>query len=321
VTPRERLHEPRTVLVTGAAGFIGSALCRRLTLLGHRVIGYDNLSRGRREHLPTGVRFVEGDIRDATRVSHTVAAAKPDWAIHLAAMHFIPDCVARPQETIDINVEGTRRVLESCRGSSMKSIVFASTAAVYAPSVGPCVEDATPLRPLDVYGESKLAGEQLASSFHRETGTPVSILRIFNAIGRNETNPHVVPHIFESLTGSDVVRLGNMRPCRDYIDTRDIAEALLMAADSARGLDVFNVGTGMAHSVQDIVERLQRMLGRPITGLQDPARMRTSERMMLVADIGRIRRATGWMPRFSLDDTLTDMVAAYGLQTQPHSAP
>ena len=320
MTGREPLENTRTVLVTGAAGFIGSALCRRLTSLGHRVVGYDNLSRGRREHLPPDVHLVEGDIRDAARVTETVSTWKPDAVVHLAAMHFIPDCVARPQETIDVNVEGTRRVLDSCRGSSVQSIVFASTGAVYAPTDRPCAEDATPLGPLEVYGESKLAGEELAVAFHKETGIPVINLRLFNAIGRYETNPHVVPHIFQSLQASDVLQLGNIAPCRDYIDTRDIAEAILTAAGSARGLGVFNVGTGVTHSVQDIVERLQRILGRPITVLQDPARTRANERMVLVADIEKIRRATGWTPRFSLEDTLTDMVAAYGLQTQPHAA-
>lgn len=320
MTGREPLENTRTVLVTGAAGFIGSALCHRLIYLGHRVVGYDNLSRGRRAYLPPDVRFVEGDIRDAARVAETVLTWKPDWVVHLAAMHFIPECVARPQETIEVNVEGTRRVLEGCRGGSVQSIVFASTGAVYAPTDRPCLEDATPLRPSEVYGESKLAGEELAVGFHRETGIPIGILRLFNAIGRNETNPHVVPHIFETLRASDVLRLGNITPCRDYIDTRDIAEAILTAAGSARGLGVFNVGTGVAHSVQDIVERLRRILGRPITVLQDPARIRTSDRMMLLANIDSIRRATEWRPRFSLEDTLTDMVAAYGLQKQPHSA-
>ena len=79
------------------------------------------------------------------------------------------------------------------------------------------------------YGESKLAAEQLGRTFHEETGIPVSILRLFNAIGRNETNPHVVPHIFESLQTSDVIRLGNIAPCRDYIDTRDVAEAIRLS--------------------------------------------------------------------------------------------
>jgi UDP-glucose 4-epimerase len=309
-----------TVLVTGAAGFIGSALCQRLHSLGHPVVGYDNLSRGRREYLPQGVRLVEGDIRDAARVEETLSASKPDCVIHLAAMHFIPDCIARPQETIDVNVEGTRRVLDSCRGTSVRSFIFASSGAVYAPTDCPCIEDETPLRPLEVYGESKVAAEQLVSSFYEETGIATSIVRLFNAIGRNETNPHVVPHIFESLQTSDVIRLGNIAPCRDYIDTRDVAEAILAVADSSHGLRVLNVGTGVAYSVKDIVELLRRILGRAIEVVQEPSRLRATERMLLAADIEKIRSATPWTPRTSLEDTLKDLVAAYGLQTQPYSA-
>jgi UDP-glucose 4-epimerase len=277
-------------------------------------VGYDNLSRGRAEYLPQDVRLVEGDIRDGARLEETVSTSKPDCVIHLAAMHFIPDCIARPQETIDVNVEGTRRVLESCRGSSVGSLIFASSAAVYAPTESPCVEATTPLRPLEVYGESKLAAEQLVRTFHEETGISTSSLRLFNAIGRNETNPHVVPHIFESLQTSNVIKLGNIAAYRDYIDTRDVATAIVAVADGVHGFQVFNVGSGLAHSVEDVVGSLSRILGRAITVVQEPSRVRTTDRMLLAADIEKIRRHTPWTPRLALDDTLRDLVAAYGLQ-------
>ena len=304
-----------TVLVTGAAGFIGSALCRQLQSEGHEVIGYDNLSRGRAEYLSQDVRLIEGDIRDAAKLKQTVAAARPAWVIHLAAMHFIPDCIARPRETRDVNVEGTRVVLEGCRDSSVQRVIFASSAAVYAPVERPCVEDATPLRPLEVYGESKLVAEQLVRGFYDEIRIPTSVLRFFNAIGRNETNPHVVPHIFESLQRSDVIQLGNTAACRDYIDTRDVATAIAAVAGAVEGFGVFNVGTGVASSVDDIVAALERILGRPITIVQEPSRVRATDRSLLVADIANIRRATSWTPRLSLEDSLRDLVEAYGLQT------
>jgi UDP-glucose 4-epimerase len=304
---------PRTVLVTGAAGFIGSALCPRLLSAGQRVVGYDNLSRGRREYLPPGVDLVEGDIRDRARLDETISAARPDCVIHLAGMHFIPDCNARPEETLDVNVAATRLVLESCRGSSVRNFVFASSAAVYAPSDEPCVEDTTPLRPVEIYGESKLAGEEVVAAFHQETGISTSVLRLFNAVGRHETNPHVIPHIFESLRASDVIALGNIAPRRDYIDTRDVAEAILSVSDRPDGHRVLNVGTGVAHSVGDIVESLRRILTRPIVVVQEPSRLRATERMMLVANIEKIHRATRWAPRIALDEALEDLVRAYGL--------
>ena len=311
----------RTLLVTGAAGFIGSALCERLQSVGHNVVGYDNLSRGQRENLPPAVSLVVGDIRDAGRLAGTIASSRPDGVIHLAAMHFIPDCVARPLETMDVNVTGTRVVLEACRGSSVRTVIFASTGAVYAPSDQPCVEDVTPLGPLEVYGESKVAGEELVRTFHDETGIAATILRLFNAIGRRETNAHVVPHIFESLQRSDVIALGNIEPRRDYIDTRDVADAIAAVAGSSCGFNIFNVGTGVAYSVRDIVDRLERILGRTITVAQEASRVRATERMLLVSDNGRIAAATGWAPRLSLDETLRDIAAAYGLHAQPFSMP
>jgi UDP-glucose 4-epimerase len=307
-----------TVLVTGAAGFIGSALCARIRTTHRRVVGFDNLSRGRRALLPEGVPLIEGDIRDAASVRDAVSAFEPECVVHLAAMHFIPDCIAHPQDTMDVNVAGTRHVLDACRGSSVRSVILASSGAVYAPSDGPCREDASPLGPLEVYGESKLAAEQLARRFHDETGLATVILRLFNAIGRNETNPHVVPHICESLRTSDAIHLGNLAPRRDYIDTRDIAEAILAVSDDARGLQLFNVGTGVAWSVSDIVQLLGRILGRPIRIVEDRSRMRATERMVLVADIEKIRRATAWTPRIPLEDSLKDLVASYGL---PITAP
>jgi UDP-glucose 4-epimerase len=312
-----------TVLVTGAAGFIGSTLCRRLLEAGHRVIGYDNLSRGRRDYLPEAVHLVEGDIRDRRRLQKTIAGTTPDSVIHLAAMHFIPDCFARPEETLDVNVEGTRVLLESCLGSSVRSLIFASTGAVYASTDRPCVEDTTPLHPLEIYGESKLAAEQLLAAFQEDTDISTSILRLFNTVGRRETNAHVIPHIFESLQTSDTIALGNIEPRRDYIDSRDVADAMLAVLEGARGLpvlNVLNVGTGVAYSVGDIVRSLGRILGHPIVVAQDPSRARRIERMLLVADIGKIRRLTRWTPRIDLEDALRDLVLDYRLQTEPHLA-
>jgi UDP-glucose 4-epimerase len=327
VNPPERARNPCfTALVTGAAGFVGSALCSRLLEAGHRVIGYDNLSRGRRDYLPEAVPLVEGDIRDRRRLQQTISDTTPDCVIHLAAMHFIPDCFARPEETLDVNVEGTRRLLESCLSSSVRSLIFVSTGAVYAPTDGPCVEDTTPLHPLEVYGESKLAGEQLVAAFQADTKVSTSILRLFNTIGRRETNPHVVPHIFESLQTSDTIALGNIEPRRDYIDSRDVADAMLAVLEGARGfpalnvLNILNVGTGVAYSVGDVVESLRRILGHPIVVARDSSRARTTERMLLVSDIGKIRSLTGWTPGIDLDTTLRDLVLAYRLQTEPHLA-
>jgi UDP-glucose 4-epimerase len=304
-----------TTLVTGGSGFIGFALCHRLTAAGHRVVAYDDLSRGRADNLPASARLIQGDVRDPRRLAEAVSEARPDTLIHLAAIHYLPDCAARPQETMQVNVEGTRRVLEACRSGGVRRVVFASTAAVYAPVDVPCSEEHTPVGPIEVYGESKLQGERLIEAFARETGVAATTVRISNAIGRRETNPHVVPHILESLRVSNEVALASLEARRDYIDTRDIADAILAVLAVAAGYHVFNVGTGVAHSVADIVAALGHILGRHIEIRPDASRLRPVERLLLVADTGKIHRATGWAARMTLKESLRDLVDAYGLRS------
>jgi len=309
--------------VTGAAGFIGSEVTRRLLAADRRVIAYDNFCRGLRGHLPDDpqVSVVEGDIRDRRRLDEAIGTAKPDCVVHLAAMHFIPDCEARPAEALEVNVEGTRHVFESCRGRAVRNVVFASTAAVYAPEDRPHVEETSPLGPLEIYGESKVRAEQLAQAFFDDTGITTSVLRLFNAVGIRETNPHVIPHIFESLKRSldgsldksGVVRLGNVQPRRDYVDVRDIADAVLAVLARSRGHQVFNVGTGTAHSIADVVNHLRVLLDRPVTVVVDAERVRTTDRMLLVADVAKIRGAVGWTPRITLEESLEELVRHYGL--------
>jgi UDP-glucose 4-epimerase len=303
---------PPTTLVTGGCGFIGFAVCRRLAAAGHRVVVYDDLSRGRAENLPEGARLVRGDIKDPGALAEAVAGLRPESVIHLAAIHYLPDCAARPRETHEVNVDGTRHLLDACRGH-IRRIVFASTAAVYASVDTPCSEDRTAVAPIETYGESKLAGERLVEAFCRETGIAATTVRISNAIGRRETNPHVVPHIYESLRRSNRVPLGSVEARRDYIDTRDIAEAILTVLEAADGYQVFNVGTGAAHSVEELVGMLGRILGRHIEIVRDASRLRRVERMLLVADISRIRAATGWAARVTLEESLRDLAEAYGL--------
>ena len=310
-----------TTLVTGGCGFIGFALCRHLADAGHQVVAFDDLTRGNAGNLPEGARLVRADVRDANALAAALSDARPDGVIHLAAIHYLPDCAARPDETRDVNIEGTRRVLEACRAGGVRRVVFASSVAVYARTDDPCSEEHTPLEPIEVYGESKLEGERLVEAFGRDTGTATTTVRLANAVGRRETNPHVVPHIFETLRRSHQVPLGNIEPRRDYIDTRDIAGAIVAALESSQGHRVFNVGTGVGHSVADIIALLARILGRPIEIQQDASRLRPVERMMLVADIRRIREAIGWVPRLTLEYSLRDLVSAYGLNADRASDP
>jgi len=309
--------------VTGGAGFIGSALVRELIARRFEVFVYDDLSRGSREHLAVNgkVELIVGDVRDELSVRRAVLRSTPDCVVHLAGKHFIPECVQNPAETLETNVGGTRNVLAACVAQRVPSIVLASSAAVYAPSLAPCREADSPLRACDVYGESKIRAEELARFHQAETCGNVVALRIFNAIGPRETNPHLVPHVFESIRTSDAIPLGNIAARRDYVDTRDVARAIAAAAERARGWQIYNVGTGVAHSASAIIEMLRTKLGRPLAITLDSDRLRSTDRKLLVAAVTKIEVDLGWAPRISLSESLDLLIDYYGIHGRARAEP
>jgi UDP-glucose 4-epimerase len=304
------LTRPGHVLITGGAGFIGSHLADRLVTAGVRVSVLDDLSRGSRDWVPAGASVYEVDIRDAAGVRAAFENARPDAVAHLAALHFIPQVDDAPELAWSINVEGTEAVFEAAARSRLTRVLFASTAAVY-PNVPTPLSELVEPAPIDLYGRTKLEGEQLARRYVDGTGRSCVVARLFNVIGPRETNPHVLPEIVDQLrNGAAELELGNLEPRRDYIDVRDAAEALyrlLISTDDGE-LSVYNVGTGRAVSVLDLVRECERILGREIAIRQAADRMRSVERMLLLADRSAIAAAVGWEPERSLADTLAELL-------------
>lgn len=299
---------PERVLVSGGAGFVGSHLVELLTTEGLEVSVLDDLSRGRREWLPASSRLYEVDIRDAAAVLEAVDEAQADAVVHLAALHFIPDVDDAPELAWSINVRGTENLVRALLPAPPQRLVFASSAAVYPDLPGPASE-AVPPDPIDLYGRTKLEGEQLIRSFHDRTGVDCTIARIFNVVGPRETNSHVVEEIVRQLQGgAESLRLGNLEPARDFNDVRDVAAALarlLTAGDP--GLSVFNIGSGRGVAVRDVVTTCESILDRRIPVVQAQERLRANDRLTLVADASAIR-ALGWRPRFTLTDTLGELL-------------
>ncbi len=263
----------RSVLVTGGAGFIGSHLVERLIAEECRVSVLDNLSRGSREWVPAETEIFVADVTEAAAVRDVVAQVRPDAVVHLAALHFIPAVDGAPELARAINVQGTKNVLAACAAAPPRRLLFASTAAVYPNQSEPLAER-TPPAPMDVYGVTKLEGEGLVERFASSSGVDCVIARIFNVMGPRETNPHVVPEIVEQVrSGSDEIELGNLEPRRDLTDVRDVAAALARLLRMApAGLSVFNVGSGRALSVLELVEECERIGGRALRGRQAAAR-------------------------------------------------
>lgn len=298
-------------LVTGGAGFIGSAIVPALTRKGHDIYVLDNLSFGNRSLINiTDDHFFLTDIRDSVKVSEVLKFINPEIIVHLAAVHFIPYCNQHPFEAADINIRGTMNVLNSCKSvSNLRKVLFASTAAVY-PIHSEAIKEDNDLLPLDIYGLSKLTGEQLCKKFHIETGIDTIICRFFNAFGPNETNPHLIPEIEKQLKeGQRTIKLGNLTPKRDFIHTYDMAEAVsqLLKLDNT-GYDTFNLGRGLEYSVVEIVEAFERQLNEKIAIEIDQTRVRKVEREHLLADINKLKRITHWKPVWGIDEGIKNLV-------------
>jgi UDP-glucose 4-epimerase len=308
------------VLVTGGAGFIGSAVLRELQKLDYEIFVIDNLSVGKREHATIGDdRFFRFDILNFRSVVACARKILPTWVIHLAGVHFIPYCNSHPFESSNINLQGTLNVLDALRGlDSVKKIFFASTAAVYADSSA-AVSETSSTVPLDIYGLTKLVGERLVHEFHLATGVPCVIGRLFNAYGPRETNAHLIPEILRQVVkGSHQIELGNVTTRRDYIHTSDMARAIVgLMIPQDGGMNVFNIGSGHSYTAREIIQYFERAANRVLEITMANNRVRKQDRAILQADIGKIREAIAWRPEIRLQEGINSLVRDESMVADP----
>jgi UDP-glucose 4-epimerase len=299
---------PKRVLVTGGAGFLGSHLVDRFVVAGERTALIDTLTRGSRAWIHADAALHEVDIRDGPALRRVVTETAPEIVVHLAALHYIPAVDGAPELAWDINVNGTQTLLEALDHRPPELLLFASSAAVYPDRRGPIDETCAP-DPPDLYGRTKLAGEQLIQEFATRTGARAAAVRIFNVIGSRETNPHVVPELVSQLrTGNMSVRLGYLEARRDYTDVVDVAAALHRLANPDSLPTAVNLGSGRSISVAELVQACEQVLDRTIDIEVEPAKLRKTDRAELVSDSTLLRDTTGWEPTRSLRDTLDELL-------------
>jgi len=289
--------ENKNVLVTGGAGFIGSHVVERLDDIGATVLTIDNCFAGSESLVPDGVQLKQIDIRD-DELKAIVTEFDPDAIVHLAAIHYIPYCNANPEETFQVNVMGTRNLLSVAREvPGLEKMIFASSAAVYPPRDG-ANSESSQTGAMDIYGETKLVGEDLAELFHAQTGVPTAAARLFNVYGPNETNEHLIPAILKQVRdGERQIGLGNLSPKRDFIHVSDVSSAITtLLRDFDSSFRAYNVGTGTEYSVREVVEKTSEALGEEIEIVQDEDRVRESDRPHLKADVSRLREEFNWEP-------------------------
>jgi UDP-glucose 4-epimerase len=288
-------------IVTGGAGFIGSHVVEALLARGDEVVALDDLSNGKRENVPEGVRLVVADLRQP--LDELFAEVRPEVCFHLGAQVDVRVSVERPAHDADVNVIGTISVLEAARRHDTQ-IVFSSTGgAIYGECDGPADEDAL-RRPLAPYGVSKLAGEEYLAAYNRLYGSRHVSLRFGNVYGPRQ-DPHgeagVVAIFLGKLAEGEPPRIfGDGRQTRDYVYAGDVAQATLAGAGQNGG--VFNVGTGEETSVLDLYQLCRRVAASGLEAQEAPPRLGELQRSVL--DVSRAKRDLGWSPEVPLEEGL-----------------
>lgn len=303
------------ILITGGAGFIGARVTALLAARGHALAVLDNESVGRA--LPprqAQMTPYHADIRDAETVDGIFHLFRPEVVIHLAALHHIPTCEREPERARDINITGTQVLLEAAARHHVSQLVLASSAAVYDWHDGPLIEDETPLRASDVYSDCKLANERQVTEWAaQDAARRVAIARIFNAIGHDDPNGHLIPDILAQLGGSATahIQLGNLAPKRDYTHADDTARglvALLGQLEKGRAVEAYNISYGAEYSVAELAHAIAGILGITLTIGQDPSRVRRIDRLHLLGDTRKMRGATAWKAEHDFPSALQSIL-------------
>jgi UDP-glucose 4-epimerase len=295
------------IAVVGGAGFVGRHLSLALLKRSHEVLVYDNLSaRGQagEQAWLKPFQFAHADLLDRPRLQSELASFRPELIYHLAALHYIPYCDLHPEETLQVNVAGTLTLmLASERLPQLRGLVFASSVAVYPPTDGYHSETG-PAQPSDIYGLSKLLGEQIVNLYARKYGVSHIAARLANIYGPDETNSHVIPAIVDQLlAGADILHLGRTDPCRDFLYVEDLAEGLAAAIPFLLREEIHetvNLGPGEEWPVQEAIDILCQLSGRDVRCVTDQDRLRPVERMHLRARVEHAREWLGWTPRHDL---------------------
>jgi dTDP-glucose 4,6-dehydratase len=305
------------VVVTGGAGFMGSALVRCLVREGYEAFSYDNFVTGTSANLAKVIdrdHIIRGDV-ESWKFMKTLSDTKPDVVYHLAADPYIPMSYEYPERFMRTNFPGTLNVLMTCKTFEVKRIVHYSTSEVYGSAQTVPMNEQHPTLPQSVYAVSKLAGDQLCRVLAKEQDIPVVIVRPFNCYGPRETHPYVIPEIISQLARSDELALGNLEARRDFTYVDDTARAVSMLA-AKEGIEgqVFNIGSGRDYSVGEIAAVSGSIMrARPPTIRVDKTRLRPYDVTHLVCDHSKVSNLTGWKPEIELEEGLRKTIEWYKL--------
>lgn len=312
-------------LVTGAAGFVGQYLCRELVERGWDVAGT------RLEATPpatkpndslASVRWHVADVRKVEDIERLLDAEHPDAILHLAAIAFVPTAQADPGSTLEVNVIAAARLLGALKTRRVAGLLDPVVLVIGSgEQYGRHDESDIPLResaeqrPHSVYAASKVAQEHVALEAFRSTGVRVIATRSFNHSGPGQADRYVLPGLVRralaaKAAGQGTLPVGNVTPVRDFLHVKDVARAYADLVERGAAGEVYNVASGTGVEVATLGARVLALVGADAILQPDPALVRPADVPMLVGDATKLRRATGWSPRFNLDSIIEELIRA-----------
>ena len=306
------------IFVVGGAGYIGSICAELLLNEGHTVCVFDNLSEGHRAAVDARAEFIEGDLASSDRIESALKDFQPDAVMHFAASALVAESMANPSKYFRNNIGNGVNLLDAMVATQVNRLVFSSTCAIFGPPERLPIDETLPQRPINPYGESKLAFEKILRWYDEIHGLRFVTLRYFNAAGASEKlgeehriETHLIPNVLKVALGQkaevEIYGTDYETPdgtcIRDYIHILDLARAHLLALQAPASA-YYNLGTGGGTSVREVIESCRKITGHKIPVVEKPRRPGDPAR--LVAASEKIQRELGWRPQFQSIDAIIE---------------
>lgn len=309
----------KKALITGIAGFVGSHMAELLLSKGYEVHGLTR-PRSKMDHIDgivNSLHLEDADLMDSHSLYTVISRIKPDFIFHLAAQSFVPTSWVSPSVTLDINIVGSANLFEAVRQSGIDPVIqIACSSEEYGlvhDDELPIKED-NPLRPLSPYAVSKLAMDFLGYQYYQSYKVRIIRTRGFNHTGPRrgdtfaESNFAKQIALIEKGKQEPVIHVGNLDALRDYTDVRDMVRGYLIAVETCDPGEVYNICTGKAEKIGDVLKLLLSMSSASVTIKEDPARMRPSDVRVLIGDNTKFVKKTGWKAEIPFEKTMTDLL-------------